>query len=160
MDQYKLRCPIASETASGIAEPPALCKITYRVASVWGCLSAADLRARVGLGAAPRLEERWLKLAGVDGERAGGGVVLGAGNSGEGRDGDEQGGAEHGGWSGRGGCGGGGRDNGCLEKNLTSAGPRVSRTSETIGRSGGASGVLVLAVVMVTARLTFNWSLL
>lgn len=133
-DQYKLRRHVASETASGIAEPPARCKITYRVASVWGCLAAADLRARVGLGAAPRLEERWLKLAGVDGERAGGGVVLGAGNSGEGRDG-EQGGAEHGGWSGRGGCGGGGRDNGCLEKNLTSAGHELAGRPKQSGEA-------------------------
>lgn len=44
-------------------------------------------------------------------------------------------------------------------------GPRVSRTSETVGRGGGAGDVLVLLVVVVvvvkmTALLTFNWSLL
>lgn len=68
----------------------------YRVAVVGGCLTTADLRAGVGLRAAPGLAGRVVDGVGVDGEvAAGGGVVLGAGEGGEGRYGDGEGGVEH-----------------------------------------------------------------
>ena len=67
----------------------------YRVASVGRSATATDLRAGGGLGHTPRKTGLGVYAIGVDGERAGCGVVLGADEAGEGRGGEEEGRVEH-----------------------------------------------------------------
>lgn len=63
---------------------------TYGIASVWVCLSTTEHWASVKLRATPRQSCVLVDRAWNNGERTGGGVVLGAGKASESRSGDDE----------------------------------------------------------------------